>query len=246
MQLRCYVINLDRAPERWRRISQRADAADIELTRVRGVDGASAGLGESREADQAKFELLNGRFMLPGEYGCYQSHLAALRQFLSDGGEAAIILEDDVEIDAALPLRAAAILDAAPRAGLVRLLSHRNVGFRRRFTSALGDAFGRAALGPQGSAACYLVRRQGAAQLLRALVPMKLPYDVALERGWANGVETYSTGKNLVELGPLMAASQIASRAAYASTKKPTYRRIPAFVFRAGDLVLRLIYSMVR
>jgi glycosyl transferase, family 25 len=246
MKLRIYVINLDSAVERWRRISQIAANSKLQIVRVPGVDGRHILPQDRIGVDPAKFDRMNGRTMLPGEYGCYRGHLAALRQFVVDDGEAAIIMEDDVEIDANLPVRAIAVLDAAPRAEIVRLLSHRSVGFRAFFTSTLGDRVGRAMFGPQGSAACYAVRREGAQKLLQALATIKLPYDVALERGWATGIDTFSTGSNLVELGPLMADSQIASKAAYASVKKPSYRRLSTFVFRAFEMILRIIYATVK
>ena len=41
-----------------------------------------------------------GRYLVAGEIACYLSHVRALQTFLASDADHALILEDDVEIDA--------------------------------------------------------------------------------------------------------------------------------------------------
>jgi glycosyl transferase family 25 len=104
------------------------------------------------------------------------------------------------------------------------------------------DAYGRCLFGPLGSAACYAVNRSGAERLVKTLATMWLPWDVALERGWATGVATYTTREPLVAFSTHRASSTIT--ASYAPTKLPTMQRRGAFSFRARDFLRRASYAL--
>ena len=77
--LRFFVINLDRSTERWHEIAQSAADIGVDVTRVPGTDGAAIPVAEWRDVDHDRFRRSHGRIILPGEYGCYRSHLAALQ-----------------------------------------------------------------------------------------------------------------------------------------------------------------------
>lgn len=234
------IINLERSRDRWAAIS--ASGEGLDLRRVEAVDGHRVPAAEWQDFDPAMARSANGRTLGPGEYGCYRSHLRALSRVVDEGLDLAIIAEDDILLNPELPERALAIAEAAPHAGVVKLVNHRTTGFRRSGVSARGDVFGRCLHGPQASAACYLVTRDGATRLLQALATMWLPWDVALERGWSTGVPTYTTEKGLVEFGPYRPATTIDAR--YAETKPLPWRRIGALVFRTGDLLRRVAYAL--
>lgn len=239
-----YCINLDRSADRWKRMSDAAARLDIDLRRIAAVDGAAIDPGQ-RIADQFLFNRQNGRPMLPGEYGCYRSHLLALETVATGDAEAAVIIEDDVELNDQLPARAAAIHAALPGAGVVKLLNHRARGFIRKATVAPhGAGIGRCLHGPQGSAACYLVTRTGARGLLATIEVMTLPYDIALERGWQTGVPTYTVHRNLIELGPMKMQTEIASVADYADVKQYGLAKLPTHLFRLADYVSRVAYAL--
>ncbi|MEZ2132810.1 MULTISPECIES: glycosyltransferase family 25 protein [unclassified Sinorhizobium] len=243
MTLPLYAINLDRSPERWQRLDEQARKFGLELSRVPAIDGNSLAQEHWTDFNSEQFERYNGRKALPGEYGCYRSHLLALQQFLDSGHGAAIILEDDVELNEQLAVRASAIRDAVPRAGLVKLISHRMRGFRKTAATSMQDEVGQCFHGPQGSAACYLVTRAGAQMLLETLRPMTLPYDVALERAWATGVKTYSSHPNLVKL-VASRGTTIGRRIDYHAAKSPKWSRIPAHLFRTTDYLRRMFYVL--
>lgn len=245
MSIRIYVINLDRSPARWERISAQAASMGLNVIRVAAVDGAAVKPEDWIDTDPRMFRKMHGRHMLPGEYGCYRSHLTALRQFAeSDGAdEIALVVEDDIDLQPDLVTRAFAIHQALPQAGLVKLFNHRTRGFRAKAVSTLGDAVGRCLHGPQGSAACYFVSRSAAGTLATTLGVMKLPYDIAVERGWDSGVATYTVRDNLTTLGPLYRQTSIAHVAQYRKTKTTRLRRVSTHLFRAWDYIFRLAYA---
>ena len=137
--------------------------------------------------------------MLPGEYGCYFSHLKALETFVADGAPFALILEDDVVFDEKSASRISALLEAMPDFETVRIVNHRSSLLIELGQTSRGDRVGRTLHGPQGSAAAYLVSRHGAKKLLASLKTMSLPWDVALERFWDHGASTFSTKTNLLQ-----------------------------------------------
>ena len=243
-KLSIYAINLDRSVERWKLLTDRAQASGLDLVRVPAIDGRAISAEQRIHARPTLFRMRNGRTMLPGEYGCYQSHLAALRSFVESGAPAAVIVEDDVELIADLDAQAAAILDAVPQADLVKLLNHRNCGFLRKASSSQGHDIGRCLHGPLGSAACYLVTIAGARKLLEGLSVMSLPYDIALERGWALGIEAYTVRNNVLPLGVLRSQTEIATSKQYGAVKIRNLSRLLTHGFRAADYLRRLAYAL--
>lgn len=242
--VRLYVINLKSAEERWRKIAAGAADAGLEIARIDAVDGNACPVSEWKGFDRGAFARWHGRRPLAGEYGCYRSHVAALEAFLADGGEWALIGEDDIEFEPDFASRADALTRCVSGADLINLHSFRRAGFFTYAETGFGDAVGRAAFGPQGSSACYAVSRSGAKKILLGLQRCFLPLDVAMERGWALGTENFSVKANLATLGKVAKHSQIGSTGAYGRTKPAAYRRLQAFGFRAAEFYRRLEYAL--
>lgn len=238
-----FVVNLDRSPERWARISAEAAALGADLRRVPGVDGKAVPRAEWIDVDEAAFGARHGRTILPGEYGCWRSHLRALEALEASGAPFGIILEDDVALSAEGLAGAQALADSGFPFDAVKLMSNRVKGFLPKFSAAGHDA-GLTLHGPQGAASAYLVSHEGAGRLRKRLAAMTLPYDVALERWWDGGGPVYVVRKNLFGFGALSAQSSIGESPLYRATKFPKWRRIPAYAFRARD-VLRRVWSAV-
>lgn len=240
-----YAINLDRSPERWERLRGHAVQFGLNVVRIAALDGSTVAEGERLDFHPRQFVYHNGRKLLAGEYGCYRSHLMALEQFVASGDAMAIIAEDDIDLNPKLISRAIAAIEAIPGAGLVKLVNHRAVGFRPVSATSEKDIVGRCQHGPQGSAACYIVTREAAEKLLVTLKPMLLPYDVALERGWSTGVETFSTEENLAEFSPFRKDTTIGKRVNYRAVKKHFLLRISAHWFRTHDQLRRWFYALM-
>ena len=242
MNIRIYAINLDRSIERWDALSTQAADMSLDLLRIPGIDGATLAANARIDYDEDAFRRKNGRSLLAGEYGCYRSHLKALSAFLETGDAVGIIVEDDLVLTEDLCRRTAVAFEACPEADVIKLFNHRVVWFRHYCTSSLGDEIGRAAHGPQGSAACYGVSRAGAAKLVEKLRRMEYPWDVALERGWATGIEIYSMRADVAKTTE--EDTTIASRETYRSTKFPWWKRLNTYGLRFIDDAKRLGYAL--
>lgn len=93
----CYLINLDRSPERLAAMSTQLVAAGIPYERVAAVDGMV--LTEAQFQQQTQ----ENRYYKPlrrGEVGCHLSHLEVMRRFVASGQAYALILEDDAILPA--------------------------------------------------------------------------------------------------------------------------------------------------
>jgi len=236
------VINLDRSKERWEGLLARAAALDISPKRIPAVDGNAIAPSEWSELEAGKFQLWHGRTPMGGEYGCYMSHMHALDRVVSEGWPYAVILEDDADFlpDFVPRIEALTRLGSAP--GVVKLYNHRTKGFVAKEKTEAGDLVGRCIHGPLGSAMGYLVSGAAARKLRDALLPIFLPYDTALERGWAHGVPVATTREPL--LRPAKSGSTI-SPVGYRKTKFPFYMRIPTALFRGQDYVRRAAYAVL-
>ncbi|AGB72285.1 glycosyl transferase family 25 [Rhizobium tropici CIAT 899] len=239
-----YLINIDRAAERLAEIQRQSDEFGFRFERIHGVDGALVPRDEWIDVDHDRFQRRHGRTILPGEYGCYRSHLLALQQFLAGGGEMAVVIEDDVALDIDFLARTVAAKNAAPNADLIKLVNHRWNGFRAMGRSSKGDIVGRCLFGPQGSTACYLVTRKGAEKIVKSLAIMSLPWDVAVERGWDMNISIVSTRANIAGFSRLQRTTMIGWRRDYRAAKAPAWRRIPAHIFRTVDFFRRIAYVL--
>ncbi|MBB3289952.1 MULTISPECIES: glycosyltransferase family 25 protein [unclassified Rhizobium] len=239
-----YLINIDRAAERLAEIRRQSDEFGFRFERIDGIDGALIPRDQWVDVDHDRFQRRHGRTILPGEYGCYRSHLQALRQFLASDDSMAVIIEDDVALDADFLARAMAAKDAAPTADLIKLVNHRWNGFCAMMRSRKGDIVGRCLFGPQGSTACYLVTRHGAEKIVKSLAVMSLPWDVAVERGWDMQISIFSTRTNIAGFSRLQRTTMIGWRRDYRAAKASAWRRIPAHIFRTLDFFRRINYVL--
>lgn len=244
MDIAAFVINLDRSTDRWQRLSAQAKVAGVAVTRIPGVDGRAVAREDWVDVDEGAFLRRNGRTILPGEYGCYRSHLKALESFLNTSHAIAVIMEDDVDMPADLMARTDAIFCAVPQGDIVKLVNHRSRGFRRRGRSEMGDEIGRCIHGPQGSAACYAVTRAGAARLLQGIAVMREPYDIALERGWQHGASTMTVRHDLAGLTREISPTEIGTREDYRRTKIRGIRKTATHVHRMLEYLRRIRYAL--
>lgn len=244
MKIGVYVINLDEATKRWESVVKMARRTNVEVIRVAGVDARSLPASDFIDVDWPGFRRHGGRDMLPGEYGCYRSHLRCLAELARSHFDAAIIMEDDVRIAADTTARTAAAFEKLPDAHVIKLFNHRNVGFRKIAETSFGDELGRCLHGPLGSAGCYAVRRSAAPWMLSALQEMVFPFDVALEYGWHYGGSVYTVRTNLATSAAISGDSQIGRRDDYRRMKYRGIRRLPTHAARAHEYGRRLLYVL--
>jgi GR25 family glycosyltransferase involved in LPS biosynthesis len=97
---RIYWINLQRSKDRADKMTKflaNIDMPEEKIVRVNAFDG-HAGLTDIMHM----FHFMNKTKykMTPGAYGCLLSHLETIRRFYESGEERALILEDDVNLEA--------------------------------------------------------------------------------------------------------------------------------------------------
>lgn len=96
MEIKFFVINLDKSPERLSLISSQFHAQKLNINRVPAIDGMEINLNKEADNDACKYEM--GRNIQAGEVGCFLSHINALKSFANSNSEFAVILEDDAII----------------------------------------------------------------------------------------------------------------------------------------------------
>ena len=242
MTLEIFAINLDRSTDRWQLLVDRAKQLDLALNRVSAMDGRQIVEADREDIDDKAFQRNMGRTMLPGEYGCYRSHIKALRQFLTTDAELALIIEDDFQLVETSTARVTTAFAAVPDAEVIKFFNHRVVGFRRTARSSFGDELGRALHGPLGSAACYGVTRPGAERLITHLTTMCYPWDIALERAWHHGAAVYTCRHNVGAV--TTGGTTIATRSIYRSVKFSKWKRLGTYALRLKDNILRFTYAL--
>lgn len=238
-QIPVYVINLDRSPDRWRDAVANVPDGFDRVHRVSGVDGNLVEPEDRSDFDEQLFKQQNGRLVIPGEYGCYMSHIHALQTIAAAPDSHAIVVEDDIQLTAEGLAQVTAIVNSELVFDVIKLVNFR-VRLFRQYAEIDGHIrIGRAALGPMGSAAAYLVRRDVAEKLTKSLLPMSLPFDVALERHWATQVNFYTTRTNLFKFGKTQSDSTIVGKEGYGKFKMPGLQRFGAALFRLSDIFSR-------
>lgn len=238
-----YIVTIARAKKRLDAIIDSTKEFGLDLRPIDGVDGKGLPEKDWTHINRSRFIIRSGRTPLAGEYGCYASHLVAMEQFLRDGGEFAVIVEDDVVFDAGAKKRLAEVIEVAPKNALIKLTCHRRSGFYKKQTPANGVVFGRYFFGPQGSSACYVISRHAAQKFLKNSGKMTAPFDRAIENGWDNGLNVLNTPDDILQFGDQ--GTLIATIKDYRATKFRPLLRIPSYLKSAYDNLARLVYAVL-
>ena len=176
-----YVINLDRSVDRMERFERDFASFPIPYIRISAVEGKQLTI-PVKDYDPFKFFLNIGREALPGEIGCYLSHLKVLQEFLESGKEFALICEDDAR---PIPESYEVIQQAIANSkswDLLRLYGGRpKTSFPYQALSSTHNLC--IQVTGMVSTAAYIVSRHATGILLKKLVPMTALYDTALFHG---------------------------------------------------------------
>lgn len=110
--LPAFFINLDRSANRRTFIEAEAYRIRLNIERVPAVEGLAV-------PDWLRAEFLNpdntiASSLIPGEVGCYASHLTVYKRMVLDGLPYALVLEDDVGLSDDLQQTLAETVAAAP------------------------------------------------------------------------------------------------------------------------------------
>lgn len=239
-----WVINLDRAPERWARVSQRMAELGLPVTRLPAVDARAFSPQQQAQLDAVAFARKHGMTPLPGELGCYLSHVEVMRRFAESSAQFALVLEDDVLVTERLPAALAGLAQHAERWDMVKLSAVHSGTPRRVVEVAAGQHLAVMWSRCTGSSA-YLMNRRAAAAYLHehtGLLPMQLPYDHVFDQGWRFGLKV-----RLLTPTPCIhdegVASTISAPSGAPSRKFHWTRRLGAYGYRLGNEWRRLVYA---
>ncbi|WP_433850516.1 glycosyltransferase family 25 protein [Brucella pseudogrignonensis] len=93
--MKCYIINLDRAPERMQRMSDLMRSHTIDFVRCSAVDGKNF---TEDEILYYRSRRNQGKPLTVGEIACSESHMLAYMQILEGADEYAVVMEDDLHL----------------------------------------------------------------------------------------------------------------------------------------------------
>jgi glycosyl transferase family 25 len=184
--VRAFIINLDSASDRWSFIQERFADTGVPIERVPAENGAALHLPHPDYAEP-QFHWYHGRATNLMEIGCYQSHVKAMKAFLTTNDSHGLICEDDIRPNADL----AQVLENALRyAAHWNVLRVSGLGEGTPLKVAdLGPAYRLyVSLGRLKGAGAYVVDRAAAEAFVEHLLPMWLPFDHAVDREWAFGL----------------------------------------------------------
>jgi glycosyl transferase, family 25 len=244
-----WVINLDRAPDRLARVREQLDRLQLPWSRLPAVDARSFTPAQRALLDEPAFHRRHGMTPLPGELGCYLSHIEVMRRFLASDAEAALVLEDDVRLHDSLPGVLRALMSMRERWDVVKLSAVHSgtpVAVAELGGGPLGEHRLAVMLSKCTGSSAYLMNRRAAQAWLRepgGLLPMQLPYDHAFDRAWRFGLK-----QRLVVPTPCghddQVASTIGAPAHMPSRKFKGVKRWPTHLWRLGNEWARLRYGL--
>lgn len=198
----CYLINLDRSTERLARLDSQLSDLRLPYTRVSATDGRTL-----TAAEYARLTARNRYYkpLVPGEVGCYLSHLSALRRFLDGGARYALILEDDAVLPPALERVIDSVIalrehGTGGMAGMWDVLKLQN-SRRRRVTLAriaAGVELVEYGFSVPIAAAAAVWTREGALRFLEHFQGISRPIDCDLQHPWEFGLKILSVHPPLV------------------------------------------------
>ncbi len=186
--LKTYLINLDRATERFRFMDSQLSAIGITYERIAAVDRLTLD-SSVPEFDAKGYARMHGRSFHDGEVACYLSHIACLRAFLNSSADHALILEDDC----LLPDNLSTLLDAAIAKSHewdILRLSTVNSGIRIPYCRIDQSHSFAIALTREKGAGGYVVNRDCAAIFIKELLPIRVAWDIAFDIEFLMGLRS--------------------------------------------------------
>ncbi|WEX11191.1 glycosyltransferase family 25 protein [Chelativorans sp. AA-79] len=86
--MKLFLINLDRRPDRLRRMTEILDGLDLPFTRIPAVDGMQLSMGEVQRWGS----------LPPGATACFLSHRDCWKRVVDEALPHAVVLEDDLHL----------------------------------------------------------------------------------------------------------------------------------------------------
>jgi len=188
VSFRAYVINLPEATERWNKLRANLENLEIPHKRVEGVQGEHLSHTQ-KQYNRALYNIAHGKRTNPRQIGCYLSHIKACQMFLESSDEYGLILEDDVSLPATTTTLIESTMPYSACWDVIRLSAHK-LGKPLAFAELPDGHVLAYNLNVLKNTGAYLVNRHAARCICEKMLPMSLPYDVALDVEWRYGFKT--------------------------------------------------------
>lgn len=229
LQCKLFIINLNRATERWQRVCEILDKEGVDYERIEAIDGQRE---EAVCEANTEFPVPYSKWFRPltrGEVACSLSHRKAWQRIVELGLPYALILEDDFILQANdWQLALNRVLASQQTFDLVKLSRAEEDKLTK--VKPLTDKYYLAKSYPIPiDAVATLVSKQGATKLLDGIKKIHRPVDFEFKNYWEYDLQLYSIYPNLftqVELEVM--DSYIGNRAQYRDY--PLLKRIAIYL----------------
>jgi glycosyl transferase family 25 len=233
-----FIINLERSPDRRQHMTEKATALGLPVTFFPAVDGRTLSAEELKRYEPARTRRLYGREMKPGELGCHFSHERLWQKLVEESIPWALILEDDVLLDASLVPALREVPALSRPWELIRFAATRQR--RSRVVEPLGEGrrlarLNRGGMGTQG----YALSLAGARRLLEYTRDVVYPVDEAIDRYWENGLDLYALMPYPVADDPRYASTIHGAEGRPAKVRRSLPEQAARRWMRFGDMVRR-------
>lgn len=209
--MQVFVINLASAADR---LAYMSDQLGGDFERVEAVSGRAV-----PERFAANFS--DGTPLLPGEIGCYASHLVVAETVLARNLAYAVVLEDDVDLVPDFRRIVETALGSLRGEWDILSLSGAKQRPHCRLSSLAGESYLVRYLHFPKTTAAYVISPSGCRKLL-APRPRKRPVDVDIRYGWEMGLNGYG-----VYPPPAWQANRFASSIPKSKTQRFYWRADP-------------------
>ena len=132
--LEIIVISLERATERRAAIRKRLEALDLEFEIFDARNGDQGYQEHFKDINTFTFQIHSRRECLPGEIGCYASHMEVWRRCVQNN-RPVVVLEDDAQLTDWLPEALSVAERLIDACGFIRLEANKQSSFPRRYDS---------------------------------------------------------------------------------------------------------------
>lgn len=237
--LRVVLLNLERSVKRRENMQQRLKDLSLNYHLQTAVDGIAHKDELWINLDKKSFERNVGREVLPGEIGCYHSHLLAWQQFLQSSDEVLLVLEDDVVFGTDFIQAIELALVHKQDWDFLKLnkIRAKQPVCQKRIGNYRLNAY----IGPATGFGAYLIQRHSAKKLLPKMLPIRRPIDHEVDRIFAHDLRHYG-----LEPFPSVVRdeqeSTITGSNADALVRWPLYRRLPCYAMRLHNQLRRVLY----
>lgn len=239
--LRIYVINLDRSTERLTEITRQLDELGLHFERISAIDGKLADATQRACLNELAYQKKHGKHSLPGELGCYLSHVKVIQTFLKTDDEFALILEDDAVFKADFVQVINRLLAHSAHWDMVKLSG---VHSGTPINDIDLNPFYRLAImfsKCTGSSA-YVINRKAALAYDQKLLPMTLPYDHEFDLGWKYRIKVRAVNPFPVIHNDIVSTTIISDP--ISNRKIRGFRRYPTHLYRLKTEFSRLFYAI--